>query len=233
MKNVYSSSKVLRFPDRITALAAGRHAAPVHVRIKPTNACNHSCYFCAYRSDNAPPGEDMNKRDKIPRAKMAEIVDDLVAMNVRAVTFSGGGEPLIYPYLAETVVRLAEGGATLACGYERPLTWVTATLGAGLFTALMIIVFGVIPNQMLTLAQGPLEWTSARTLLTIPPVLVLGTELTKPYETCKDMVVGGYAFTTLIVVAAAMVLWQNYDKKKDQPKPQRISEYGRPIRVED
>ena len=85
----------------------------------------------------------------------------------------------------------------------------------------------------LTLAQGPLEWTSERTLLTIPPVLVLGNELTITYETFKDMVVGGYAFTTLIVVAAAMVLWQNYDKKKDQPKPQRISEYGRPIRVED
>jgi len=129
-------------------------------------------------------------------------------------------------------VLLAMAGATLGFVYDRPLTWVTATLGAGLFTALMIIVFGVIPNQMLTLAQGPLEWTSARTLLTIPPVLVLGNELTITYETFKDMIVGGYAFTNLIVVAAAMVLWQNYRKKKDQPKPQRISEYGRPIRVE-
>ena len=129
-------------------------------------------------------------------------------------------------------VLLAMAGATLAFVYDRPLTWVTATLGAGLFTALMIIVFGVIPNQMLTLAQGPLEWTSARTLLTIPPVLVLGNELTITYETFKDMIIGGYAFTNLIVVAAVMVLWQNYHTKKDQPKPQQISEYGRPIRME-
>jgi hypothetical protein len=90
----------------------------------------------------------------------------------------------------------------------------------------------VIPNQMLTLAQGPLEWTGQRIFLTIPPVLVLGNELTITYETLKDMVVGGYAFTNLIVIAIVMVVWQNYYRSKDEPKPTRISEYGRPIRVE-
>ena len=82
----------------------------MHVRIKPTNVCNHGCYFCAYRSGNVTLGEDMNVRDKIPRAKMTEIVEDLIAMGVQAVTFSGGGEPLVYPHIAETVTRLAEGG---------------------------------------------------------------------------------------------------------------------------
>ncbi len=108
--HVYSDTKVLRYPDRLAALASGEVAAPVHVGIKPTNVCNHSCYFCAYRSDNVSLGEDMNLRDKIPQAKMAEIVEDLIAMGVEAVTFSGGGEPLIYPHIAETVTRLAEGG---------------------------------------------------------------------------------------------------------------------------
>lgn len=107
---VYSDTKVLRYPDRLAALAAGREVAPVHVRIKPTNVCNHDCYFCAYRSDNVSLGEDMNPLDKISRAKMAEIVEDLIAMEVHAVTFSGGGEPLLYPHIAETVTRLAEGG---------------------------------------------------------------------------------------------------------------------------
>lgn len=107
---VYSDTKVLRYPDRLAALVAGRNAPPVHVRIKPTNVCNHSCYFCAYRSDSVSLGEDMDPRDKIPQDKMAEIVEDLIAMEVRAVTFSGGGEPLLYPNIAETVTRLAEGG---------------------------------------------------------------------------------------------------------------------------
>ena len=57
----------------------------------------------------------MDLRDRIPREKMMEIVDDLIEMDVRAVTFSGGGEPLIYPHLAETVQRLAAGGIRIGC----------------------------------------------------------------------------------------------------------------------
>lgn len=49
-------------------------------------------------------------RDRIPREKMQEICEDLIAMDVKAVTFSGGGEPLIYPYIAETITVLAQGG---------------------------------------------------------------------------------------------------------------------------
>jgi sulfatase maturation enzyme AslB (radical SAM superfamily) len=40
---------------------------------------------------------------------MFEIAEDLVAMGVRAVTFSGGGEPLIYPRIADVVERLGVG----------------------------------------------------------------------------------------------------------------------------
>jgi MoaA/NifB/PqqE/SkfB family radical SAM enzyme len=53
-------------------------------------------------------GQDMKQSDFIPREKMLEIVDDLGEMGVRAVTFSGGGEPFCYPYLPETIERMAE-----------------------------------------------------------------------------------------------------------------------------
>ncbi len=33
-------------------------------------------------------------------------------------------------------------------------------------------------------------------------------------------------------IAIVMVVWQNYHRKKAEPQPTRISEYGRPIRVE-
>ncbi|GMQ84773.1 MAG: hypothetical protein BMS9Abin07_0338 [Acidimicrobiia bacterium] len=165
-------------------------------------------------------------------ATEAPVVDDLGA-EMYSLIPRGWLWVTIAQNIALGGVLLAMAGTALAFVYDRPLTWMRATLGAGLFTGLMVIVFGVIPNQMLTLAQGPLEWTSSRTLLTIPPALVLGNELTITYETIKDMIVGGYAFTNLIVVAAVMVLWQNYYKnKRDKPKPQRVSEYGRPIRME-
>lgn len=107
---VYSSLKVLRDPARLALLRAGNIPAPLHVRIKPTNVCNHACSFCAYRSDGLSLGAAMNAHDRLPREKMIEIADDLVEMGVQAVTFSGGGEPLIYPHIVEAVRRLAAGG---------------------------------------------------------------------------------------------------------------------------
>jgi len=107
---VYSTLKALAFQDRIDALREERLAAPVNIRIKPINHCNHDCWYCAYRVSNLQLGEDMNLRDAIPEAKMMEIIDDIGVMGVKAVTFTGGGEPLIYKPIAECVRRLAGYG---------------------------------------------------------------------------------------------------------------------------
>ena len=56
----------------------------------------------------------MEYKDRLPREKMMEIADDLAEMGVKAVTFSGGGEPLIYPHITEAVNRLGESGIKLA-----------------------------------------------------------------------------------------------------------------------
>ncbi|EME70546.1 Fe-S oxidoreductase [Paramagnetospirillum caucaseum] len=143
MATLYSALKFLGFPDQLTALREGRVAAPVHIRIKPINHCNHHCWYCAYRTDDLKLGEDMDENDQIPAAKMMEIVDDIVAMGVRAVTFSGGGEPLLYKTLPEVIERLAAGGvkvATLTNGsnlkgrvaeaFARHGTWVRVSVDA-------------------------------------------------------------------------------------------------------
>ena len=59
-------------------------------------------------------GQDMVVRDMIPREKMMEIIDDIVEMGVKAVTFSGGGEPLVYPHLQETVKKLIDNKISFA-----------------------------------------------------------------------------------------------------------------------
>jgi len=112
---VYSHLKAFAFPDRLDALRENRLAAPVNIRIKPINHCNHNCWYCAYRVDNLQLGEDIDYKDKISQDKMFEIVDDVVEMGVAAVTFSGGGEPLIYKPIAEVVERLAAGGVRIGC----------------------------------------------------------------------------------------------------------------------
>lgn len=139
----YSSLKPFLFPQHLAALGERRLEAPVHVRIKPTNRCNHSCWYCAYRHDDLQLGDDMDHSDSISVDKMAEITDDIVAMGVKAVTFSGGGEPLIYKPLPDYIEKLAAGGvriATLTNGsnlqgrmaeaFARHGTWVRVSLDA-------------------------------------------------------------------------------------------------------
>lgn len=114
MSKLYSTLKVFNFPDHLRALRERRLIAPVHIRIKPINRCNHDCWYCSYRVSNLQLGEDMDLDDVLPEDKMFEIVDDVVDMGVRAVTFSGGGEPLLYKALPEVIRRLAEGGVRVA-----------------------------------------------------------------------------------------------------------------------
>ena len=65
MSRLYSNLKFLRFREQLDALAQGGLAAPVHVRIKPINRCNHNCWYCAYRVGNLQLGEDIDLNDRI------------------------------------------------------------------------------------------------------------------------------------------------------------------------
>ncbi|MBA3010385.1 MAG: radical SAM protein [Proteobacteria bacterium] len=113
---LYTKMKIFHYMDKLDSLPQknDRVLAPLHIRIKPTNICNHRCSYCAYRAENLQLGTDMNVTDTIPREKMFEIIDDIIAMKVKAVTFSGGGEPFCYPHLLETVIKLAAGGVKFA-----------------------------------------------------------------------------------------------------------------------
>ena len=114
MSRLYSNLKFLQYHEQIAAVRQGKVAAPVHVRIKPINRCNHSCWYCAYRADNLQLGDAMDVNDRIPDAKMDEIIGDCIHMGVKAVTFSGGGEPMLYKRLPEIVERLGQAGVRVA-----------------------------------------------------------------------------------------------------------------------
>ena len=110
MANKYSNLKIFHYQDKIDSLVQEKQEikAPIHIRIKPTNVCNHNCWYCAYKVDHLQLGQDMVERDYIPEAKMMEIIDDCKDMGVKAITFSGGGEPFTYRYFTQTVKKLVE-----------------------------------------------------------------------------------------------------------------------------
>lgn len=113
-QNIYGSLKLFKFSKKISEIQSNKITPPIHVRIKPTNICNHSCWFCAYRVDNLELGKGMNLKDQISKNKMSEIVNDLISMKVKAVTFSGGGEPLLYEHICSSIKKLS--GADIKVG---------------------------------------------------------------------------------------------------------------------
>ena len=100
MSSKYSNLKIFHYQEKLDNLTLNTQEIkpPLHIRIKPTNVCNHNCWYCAYKVDYLQLGQDMVERDYILEDKMMEIINDCAEMGVKAITFSGGGEPFTYRY---------------------------------------------------------------------------------------------------------------------------------------
>ena len=109
----YSNLKIFHHFDILSKLLKGERCNPLYIRIKPTNVCNHNCYYCHYKNSYLTL-DDYNPTDFIPHDKMMEILDDMGKMGVKAVTFSGGGEPLAYQYIEETMEKVLDLGIDLS-----------------------------------------------------------------------------------------------------------------------
>ncbi len=106
--------KIIYHPEKLSALIEGKISPPICVRVKPTNRCNHSCFHCLYKTEISGIHKDINQRDEIPREKMMEILNDFGEMGVKAVIYSGGGEPLIHPNILEIIKKTLDHNMDLA-----------------------------------------------------------------------------------------------------------------------
>lgn len=116
IKQRYGNLKLLWHHEKLKSFLENKITSPVYIRLKPTNKCNHNCNFCSYdplQGDLAVRNE-LNRTSEIPREKMLEILENLREMGVKAVTYSGGGEPLIYPHIEETMQRTLDFGINLS-----------------------------------------------------------------------------------------------------------------------
>lgn len=110
----YSNLKIFAHAQALNDIGDGKRLAPIYVRIKPTNFCNHKCYYCSYADNALGLRDSVNRQDQITWEKMQEIIADMEDIGVRAVTFSGGGEPLVYPYIVGSMQRILDAGIDLS-----------------------------------------------------------------------------------------------------------------------
>jgi len=111
----YGNLKIIWQSDKLNALREGKVTAPLCVRVKPTNRCDHNCFYCSYHPESENIlSEEFKAGDEIPREKMMEILGDFKETGVKSLTFSGGGEPLIYPYIEQAFEKTLDSGIDLS-----------------------------------------------------------------------------------------------------------------------
>jgi MoaA/NifB/PqqE/SkfB family radical SAM enzyme len=103
----------------------------------------HNCHFCAYRMEGGFTSKYFggNPARFIPTAKAKEILDDCAAIGVKAIEFTGGGEPTVHKDWAEIIAHalslglqcaLVTNGVRLnAFPMLEALTWLRVSLDAG------------------------------------------------------------------------------------------------------
>lgn len=106
-QSVYRSDKIAHHRDRLDSLRRGGVTVPVTLKLSISDLCNHDCTFCSFRmEDNANSAwfaeseggrrnSNPSRRISLPRAK--DLLTELARTGVRAVEFTGGGEPTAHP----------------------------------------------------------------------------------------------------------------------------------------
>ena len=149
MSAAYSDLKAAWHTDKIEALREGHQIVPAQVQIILSDLCNQDCHFCAYRmsggfsTEQFGEGDNRNPNRKIPASKAREILDDCHSLGVKAIQFTGGGEPTVHPdhlrlfeYAQDLGLEtsLVTNGVIFRQGWENILPrmkWVRVSIDAG------------------------------------------------------------------------------------------------------
>ena len=148
-KGAYSDLKAGWHLDKIETIRRGGQTVPAQVQLILSDLCNQDCHFCAYRmtggfsSEQFGESGNKNPNRKIPTAKAIEIVDDCASLGVKAIQFTGGGEPTVHPdhlaimeYAQDIGLEtsLVTNGVLFREGWEGVLPrmkWVRVSIDAG------------------------------------------------------------------------------------------------------
>ena len=104
----------------------GNHIKPVHIQLSPTNKCNLKCGFCSCKNEN--------RDTELSFEEIQLIISKFSTLGTKAVTITGGGEPLMHPqineiinefYWANIAVGLVSNGTCLNRLTEKSLAQIT------------------------------------------------------------------------------------------------------------
>lgn len=141
-------NKIYANAPTVLDLLKGKNPSPILVEVDPSNACNHGCYFCISSYIHLPESKDLRTYDKsvMPRDMLIKLCDSFIRMGVKAINWTGGGEPTVNPSLKEAIEYIGHNSdiemgmftnGTLLDKYDLfetlvdNMTWVRISVDAG------------------------------------------------------------------------------------------------------
>lgn len=144
MSYIDPAGKLLYHLDRLAAIQAGEHPAPVNVEVDLSNRCNLGCAGChmaATHTRGPLASRRMVEVGDLIQAPLAfNLLGQLETAGVQSVTWSGGGEPTLHPEFCQIVnyahfAKLKQGlytNGTHLAPYanliKRAMSWVVVSM---------------------------------------------------------------------------------------------------------
>tara|TARA_Y100000310_G_scaffold82715_1_gene79309 strand:- start:15197 stop:16303 length:1107 start_codon:yes stop_codon:yes gene_type:complete len=98
--------KMLNHMPTLKSIGRGEKVPPITLELDPDDRCNHSCYFCYYADD----GTGARTQQSLDKDIMMHTLKESAELGIKAVTFTGGGEPLMNPHTPEAMIYARELG---------------------------------------------------------------------------------------------------------------------------
>ncbi len=104
----FNPMKILNHIDLARAIVGGVNPYPVSFEIDPSNTCNHECTWCMYEKFMK------EKHVLIPKDIFKSVIAEIIGLETKSITFTGGGEPLTNPTTIELIPYIKREGVSVA-----------------------------------------------------------------------------------------------------------------------
>ncbi len=84
--------------ERLVEHLNNAYIPPIHIQLIPTNKCNLNCSFCSCKK--------RDKTDELSLEQINKLAREFKHLGCKAVTITGGGEPLMHPQISEIISSL-------------------------------------------------------------------------------------------------------------------------------
>jgi len=104
----FNPMKILNHLELVKAIVRNDNPYPVSFEIDPSNVCNHACTWCMYENFIKEQGVI------IPKVIFKQIVDEIIELGTKSITFTGGGEPLTNPETIKMIPYIKNKSVSVA-----------------------------------------------------------------------------------------------------------------------